>query len=161
MQESSEMLKKILEERGIEWDKLYSSALQRLVNTFDEEIAGVMFQRAYENAEHAVAKAKEAENNVRECGRTLVYYRDNLNEAIERAAKVIEMASEKIQNPKESSALILYKSLLQAGKDVFGEERMSDSAIASICQSASYIVYHNETETNNGTPFGKGSKQRI
>jgi hypothetical protein len=152
MTESSEKLKKLLEERGVKWESQYGGALGRLVDIFDEQIAGAILMRATENADsikNAIARSGMTLAEENEKFRGTVFEASKtarqLKEEIANAQSVINtakmVAENTVTDAQDAKVLNLYKSLLTAGKDVFGEERMTDSAIESICESASYIVW--------------------
>ena len=145
MTDLSEKLKSLLEEKGIKWETQYSGALARLVNIFDETIAELIMVKSTENVQKVIGGIASAEYS-------LTQSRERLNDSIiksnrqaEELKKIID-AAEKVREGTVSDAqdvktLNMFKALLSAGKDVFGDERMTDSAIESVCNSASYIVW--------------------
>lgn len=152
MTESSEKLKKLLTERGIKWETQYGNALEKLVNILDTELAEAMLLRSAENAETIIRRINNAEDRFDETKRALANSimelqkkASVLQELVGSAQTIIDTAKKVSENTitdaKDAKTLMLYKSLLTAGKEVFGEERMTDSSIASICESASYIVW--------------------
>jgi len=158
MLKSSEMLKAAFERKGIDWSTKYSGALAMLLDVFDTEIADAMVQRAVERVDSLTDKANQIENDLNTMRRAFQQNKRAAEETAEKAEKAVEamkaMKEGVLTNPRDAESLSLYKQLLKAGVDVFGQERMSDSAIASICESASYIVYrtvmgpkHDENDT--------------
>jgi len=145
MNKSTEMLKEMMEKRGIKWQTSFTGALARLVNILDEETAGIMFQKAVENTEFAISKVTAIKEEAERENQRAAYVFSRLSDLVDKAEPIIKAANavkeNTITDPQDVKTLVLYKSLLNAGKEAFGEERMTDSAIESICESASYIVY--------------------
>jgi len=145
MNKSTEMLKEMMEKRDIKWQSSWGGAFAQFVKMFDEEFAGIMFQKAVENTEAAVQRVEAMLSRMgNENSRTTdAYYK--LSPLVDRAEEIMMTAAavegNAITDKQDAKTLILYRSLLNAGKEVFGEERMTESAIESICESASYIVY--------------------
>ena len=138
MTELSEQLKKYLEQKGIPWETQYGGAMARLVNVSDEGFVEIVFKKQADNA-------YEIKNSVDVAVKSLYQQERNATDLVKKLSVLIDsaktIAEGTITNPQDAKIFSLYKSLLVAGKDVFGEERMSDSAIESICSSASYIVW--------------------
>ena len=138
MTELSENLKKYLEQKGIQWETQYGGAMARLVNIFDEGFAELIFQKQADNA----AAIKSSVDNAT---KYLCREESNANTMIQKLSKLVDAAKSisegTVTDAQDVKVLMLFKSLLNAGKEVFGEERMSDSAIESICSSASYIAW--------------------
>jgi Mg2+ and Co2+ transporter CorA len=145
MNKSSEMLKEACIKKGIDWNSTYAGALGRLLDVFDSEIADAMLTKANEKLDEMLAKLNGCEGDITNARRKLESEQYQLNVLVTKAEKATEalrtLSETKLSDAKNVETVNLYKLLLKSGKDVFGEERMTDSAIASLCNAASYIVW--------------------
>lgn len=72
-------------------------------------------------------------------------------QVIADAAKLLEAVNESvgslkleyIQNADTRDSILAYKNMLQATKDVFGEDKMTPEVITAAIQAASYTAYRN------------------
>ena len=145
MIKSTEMLKELCNERGIEWKTQYAGALGKLLEIFDEDLVFAMMQKADERLAMNEAAADKAVKQVGDLDARLRGLGSELRGLVNRAENAIEamksVNDDRLDDSKNAETLRLYRMLLKSGVEVFGAERMTNEAIASICESASYIVY--------------------
>jgi hypothetical protein len=145
MNKSSEMLKEACIKKGIDWNSTYAGALGRLLDVFDSEIADAMIVKAHEKLDEMEKMANWCTEQVRDVRIAIEKEYDKLSILVNKAEKAIASLSAlngtQLSDTKNIEAVNLFKLLLKSGKDVFGEEHMTDNAIASLCNAASYIVW--------------------
>jgi len=145
LNESSEMLKELCVERGIEFKPQYATALGKLLEIFDEDLAFAMLQKADERLTANETTMNMALQKAEGLNRTLIVKERDLIGLVSRAEKAIEsmkaVTDDRLDDSKNAETVRLFRMMLKAGVEVFGADRMTEGAIDSICKAASYSVW--------------------
>ena len=162
---SSEMLKEICENKGIEWKSTYAGALGKLLEIFDSEVADSLLQKADERLAAIENTAEIVNKKMRQEQEETHERKKELSALLARADKTIEayeaIKDNQLKDSKNIETVTLFRQLLQSGRDVFGTDAMTDGAIASLCNAASYIVWRDIMGPKNEENAYKNGYRRI